>query len=74
MAEYDLLILNGLVVTHEDTGEYDIAVKDGKIAKVVPRGALLEVYGTKTIDAQGGYVMVSCSLSGTDIFYYGLCE
>lgn len=67
MAEYDLLILNGLVVTHEDTGEYDIAVKDGKIAKIVPRGALSKVHSTKTIDAQRGYVMVSGFLFNTII-------
>lgn len=59
MAEYDLLVLNGLIVTHEDIGEYDIAVKDGKIAEIVPRGALSQVHATKIIDAEGGYVMVS---------------
>lgn len=39
MAEYDLIVLNGLVVTDCSTGELDIAVKDGKIVKVVPRGS-----------------------------------
>jgi dihydropyrimidinase len=58
MVEYDLLVLNGLVVTDQETGELDIAVKDGKIAKVVPRGSLKGL-ARKTIDAQGGMVMVS---------------
>jgi dihydropyrimidinase len=58
MAEYDLLVLNGLVVTDQETGEFDIAVKDGKIAKVVPRGFLNGAKAMKTIDAEGGMVMV----------------
>jgi dihydropyrimidinase len=63
MAAYDLLILNGLVVTDAATGEFDIAVKDGKVAKVVPRGELASVKATKRIDAQGGMVMVSNPIS-----------
>lgn len=59
MAEYDLLVLNGLVVTVDETGQFDIAVKDGRIAKVVPRGALDGVTAKKTIDAEGGMVMVN---------------
>lgn len=59
MATYDLLVLNGLVVTDHSTGEFDIAVKDGKVAKVVPRGTLGRVEAKKTIDAKGGMVMVS---------------
>lgn len=61
--EYDLLIVNGVVVTDTEVGEYDIAVKDEKIAKVVKRGELSDVKAAKTIDAEGGYVMVSCRLS-----------
>ncbi|TVY82565.1 Dihydropyrimidinase [Lachnellula suecica] len=57
MSEYDLLVLNGLVVTDQETGQFDIAVKDGKIAKVVPRGTLDGVEAKKTIDAQGGMIM-----------------
>ncbi|KAI9053419.1 hypothetical protein LZ554_002377 [Drepanopeziza brunnea f. sp. 'monogermtubi'] len=59
MAEYDLLVLNGLVVTAEETGEFDIAVKAGKIAKVVTRGGLEGVTAKKRIDAEGGMVMAS---------------
>lgn len=58
MAEYDLIVLNGLVVTDCSTGELDIAVKDGKIVKVVPRGKLAEKSAKKTINAEGGMVMV----------------
>ncbi|CAG8955479.1 hypothetical protein HYFRA_00010346 [Hymenoscyphus fraxineus] len=57
MSLYDLLVLNGLVVTDQETGQFDIAVKDGKIAKVVPRGTLGHVESKKTIDARGGMVM-----------------
>jgi dihydroorotase-like cyclic amidohydrolase len=59
MAEYDLLVLNGLVVTHDKTAELDIAVKDGKIAELLFRGKLEGVKARKVIDAQGGMVMVS---------------
>ena len=58
MSEYDLLVLNGVIVTDQETGEFDIAVKDGKIAKVVPRGSLNGAKATKTIDAEGGMIMV----------------
>jgi hypothetical protein len=58
MAMYDLLVLNGLVVTGEETGEFDIAVTDGKISKVVPRGLLAKHNSKRVIDAEGGLVMV----------------
>ena len=58
MSEYDLIVLNGLVVTDQETAEFDIAVKDGKIAKVVLRGGLNGKGAKKTIDAEGGVVMV----------------
>jgi N-acyl-D-aspartate/D-glutamate deacylase len=58
MVDFDLVILNGVVVTAEDVGELDIGIKGGKIAKVVPRGELGNVSSTKTIDAKGGYIMV----------------
>ena len=58
MAEYDLLVFNGLVVTDQKIGEFDIAVKDGKIEKVVQRGSLNGSKATKIIDAEGGMVMV----------------
>ena len=58
MASYDLLILNGLVVTASDIGHYDIAIKDEKIALLAARGSLAEIQAKKVIDAEGGYVMV----------------
>ena len=58
MASFDLLILNGLVVTASDIGHYDIAIKDEKIALLAPKGSLAETQAKKVIDAEGGYVMV----------------
>lgn len=55
---YDLLVLNGLVVTGEETGKFDIAVADGKISKIAPRGSLSGDNARKVIDAEGGLVMV----------------
>ncbi|KAF1961353.1 hypothetical protein CC80DRAFT_577777 [Byssothecium circinans] len=52
--EYDLFILNGVVVTDTEIREYDVAIKGEKIAKVVARGSLNEVKALKTIDAEGG--------------------
>jgi dihydropyrimidinase len=57
-SEYDLIILNGVVVSDTEVGEYDIAVKNEKVAKVVKRGELKDAKATKTIDAEGAYVMV----------------
>ena len=56
--EFDVIVLNGIVVTDTEAAEYDIAIKDEKIAKVVKRGGLKDSRATKTIDAEGGYVMV----------------
>jgi dihydropyrimidinase len=69
MAEYDLLVINGLVVTDQETAELDIAVKDGKIAKLVPRGSLKKESAKKTIDARDGMVMV-CLLRLTKRFSF----
>ncbi|KAF2688621.1 D-hydantoinase [Lentithecium fluviatile CBS 122367] len=57
MAAYDLIILNGIVVTDTAIEEYDVAIKDEKIAKVAKRGALKDAQVAKTINADGGYVM-----------------
>ncbi|OCK75446.1 D-hydantoinase [Lepidopterella palustris CBS 459.81] len=54
--EYDLLIVNGLVVTDTETGEYDIAVKNEKVETVARRGTLSKAIAKRTIDAEGGYV------------------
>lgn len=58
MDSFDLLIVNGLVVTASDTANYDIAIKDGKIALLAPPGLLTEKNAKRVIDAEGGYVMV----------------
>lgn len=55
---YDLLIINGIVVTASDTGAYDIAIKDEKIVLLAPRGGLDGVESKKVIDAEGGWVTV----------------
>jgi len=57
VVDYDLVVLHGIVVTDQFEGEYDVAVKDGKIAAVEPRGSLSGHTSKKTIDAQDGYVM-----------------
>lgn len=59
MADYDLLILNGIVITDTERRECDIAVKDELIVKVEPRGTLTISTAKRVIDANGGYVMVS---------------
>lgn len=58
MANYDLLVLNGIVVTDIEIGEKDIAIKDEKIVQVVPKGMLVGATAKRTLDANGGYVMV----------------
>jgi dihydropyrimidinase len=63
--EYDLVIINGIVVTDTLIEQSDIAIKDEKIVKIVPRGGLEDARTAKIIDAEGGYVMViqlPCSL------------
>ena len=55
---YDLIIVNGLVVTAADIGSYDIAIKDEKIIRLVSQGSLRNEEAKRVIDAEGGYVMV----------------
>ena len=57
-ASFDLIVVNGLVVTASDTANYDIAIKDGKIALLAPQGLLSKEKAKRVIDAEGGYVMV----------------
>jgi predicted amidohydrolase YtcJ len=58
MDSFDLLVVNGLVVTASDTAHYDIAVKNGKIVLLAPPGVLSKDKASRVIDAEGGYVMV----------------
>ncbi|KAK3168267.1 hypothetical protein OEA41_004713 [Lepraria neglecta] len=57
MSSYDLMIINGLVVTASDIGHYDVAIKNEKIALLAPTGSLAGIEADKVIDAEGGYVM-----------------
>lgn len=54
--DYDLLIVNGLVVTAEEAIEADVAIKNEKIAAVKPRGSFKDAKAKRTIDAQGAWV------------------
>lgn len=56
MADYDLIIINGLVATADNISKSDIAIKDSKIAEVAPRGSFNGVKATRIIDAEGAYV------------------
>lgn len=58
MSDFDLIIVGGLVVTAEEIGEFDIGIKDEKIAELTVPGGLSSKSAAKTIDAKGGYVMV----------------
>lgn len=57
--QYDLIITGGICVTSSDISPLDIAIKDEKIVLLAPSGALSRVGSSRTIDAEGGYVMVS---------------
>ena len=55
--EYDILVLNGVVVTVDEVKEADIAVNGEKIAAIGARGSFKDAKAKKTIDAEGGWVM-----------------
>lgn len=56
MESFDLLIVNGLIVTAGDLAKYDVAVKEGKIALLARPGLLSPSRSRKVIDACGAYV------------------
>lgn len=58
---YDLVITNGVCVTAADIAPCDIAINGEKIVLLGPSGSL-RGKGSKEIDAEGGYVMVSYCL------------
>lgn len=58
---FDCVILNGVVVSAADVGQYDIGIKDGKIALLAPAWSLKNTPATRVIDAEGAMVMVSSS-------------
>ncbi|KAF2097612.1 D-hydantoinase [Rhizodiscina lignyota] len=57
ISEYDLVILNALLITDTETKECDISVKNEKIDSITAKGALKDAKAKKVIDAEGGYVM-----------------
>ncbi|OQD74651.1 hypothetical protein PENDEC_c010G03451 [Penicillium decumbens] len=57
MAKFDLIIVNGKVVTASDVSNYCIGIKDGKIRTLVDEFTDDELEGAEVIDAQGAYVM-----------------
>lgn len=59
MDTFDLLVINGLVVTASDTANYDIAIDHGKVVLLAPQGLLSKEKAKRVIDADGGYVMVA---------------
>ena len=61
MDTFDLLVANGVVVTAGDTANYDVAIKDGKIALLAPPGVLDKSKAAKVVDAEGGFVTVGRS-------------
>ncbi|KAJ7483440.1 putative aminohydrolase [Mycena latifolia] len=56
-AKFDLVVLNGVVVTASDTGSFDIGIKDGKVHTLAPSFSQEEIGDAQVIDAQGGMVM-----------------
>ena len=56
MDSFDLIIVNGIVVTAAETAAYDIAIKNEKIVLLAPPGYLSKDKAKKVIDAEGGYV------------------
>ncbi|KAJ7777094.1 hypothetical protein B0H16DRAFT_948057 [Mycena metata] len=45
LAKFDLLVMNGLVVTASDISSFDIAIKDGKIHTLAPSFSLEDIWG-----------------------------
>lgn len=56
MADVDLIVKNGTVVTPDATFRADIAIKDGKFAAIAAPGTL-GVKATREYDADGKYVL-----------------
>lgn len=62
--EFDLVIKNGVVATAADVGEYDIGVKDGKIALLAP--SIDASKATRVIDAEGELLRLQLAVNSTD--------
>lgn len=57
MNTFDLLIVNGIVVTAEEVQEADLAINGEKIVTIRQRGGFADAIAGRTIDAEGGCVM-----------------
>ncbi|KAJ7653054.1 putative aminohydrolase [Mycena polygramma] len=55
--KFDLVILNGVVVTASDTSSLDIGIKDGKIHTLAASFTTEEIGDAHVVDAEGGMVM-----------------
>src|SRR5436190_8942969 len=56
MAEFDLVVRNGTVITSGGRRDADIGVRAGRIAAIEPRGAL-GGSGADEVDASGNYLL-----------------
>jgi dihydropyrimidinase len=54
--DFDLVIVNALLVTDTDIKECDIAIKDEKIALIQGRGTIGQYSTKRVIDADGAFV------------------
>jgi dihydropyrimidinase len=54
--DFDLVIINALLVTDTEIRECDIAIKDEKIALIEGKGTLAKSSTKKIIDADGAFV------------------
>ncbi|KXT03270.1 hypothetical protein AC578_4772 [Pseudocercospora eumusae] len=54
---YDLVIANGIVVNANDTKHADVAIKGGTIVATRAPGGFKDATTTRTINAEGGWVM-----------------
>ncbi|KAJ6465222.1 putative aminohydrolase [Mycena vitilis] len=56
-SKFDLVILNGLIVTASETSSFDIGIKDGKIHTLAASLPTEQIGEAQVIDAEGGMVM-----------------
>ncbi|CAI7620675.1 unnamed protein product [Penicillium discolor] len=55
--KFDLVVLNGKIVTASDINDYCIGIKNGKIYTLAESFSEDEIAGAEVIDAEGAYVM-----------------
>ncbi|KAJ6504502.1 putative aminohydrolase [Mycena vulgaris] len=56
-SKFDLVVVNGVVVTASDICSFDIGIKDGKIHTLVPSFSPEDIGDAQVVDAEGGMVM-----------------